>query len=630
MSASRPHSITALLGEAQRAISKARYDAALELLEQAALLAPEDAEVRQLLVQTERASQRHHAALERHQAAISWGRKIEQLIAADELEAARAQLREAGLELGRHDAFSALEERLAEREDAARHSLAVELAGKARALLDAGDRRGALKIAEQSLRFAPVPEAEEIRAQARAELDSEAVQRQYRQAIADAVDDVERLLGARELARAGQRLRQATDQLGSHESFDELGRRVDRAKSDLQFRQRVEWAERRAKEAEGLILEAARLSLKGSYGKAVEQLAAARELDPSHPDVDDRLETARTAHRRQLAQRQRAEELARRVAEIRSHLDALRLDQADQAIHQCMHEYGEPERFAPLATRLEGLREAERSGRTSADHQALSGGTDAGAPSSRQAEAEMLRRQQALAAAYSWKQTFLFPFRGFGLRAFWILLAALVTFDVLATVPRVGFVFDILSTLILIAAAGLVPHVVRATTEGRNLLPLWDELADPARWVRDLLRFGGLVAFGGLPLMLLFATRPWHGAPGAGSGLLVWLAVAILAWLTAAFLVAASGATETFGYRHAPRLPPHVRGLLAGETDALFAVDVVFLLGLLAVVLAFVPVLPWLFMPAARALAVYGLLLAPHLIGVLVRRHRLELRKIYG
>ncbi len=629
MSSQRPHSVAALLGEAQRAISKARYDAALELLEQAALLVPEDAEVRQLLAQTERASQRHHAALERHQAAVVWGRKIEALIEAGELEAARGQLREAGLELGRHDVLLTLEAQLAEREDAARHDLAAELAGKARTLLDAGDRPGALKVAEQSLRFAPVPEAQDIRDRVRAELDREAEVRLVRQAVADAAGDVERLLGAGELARAGQRLRQAIDQLGSHESFDQLGQRLDHAKSDLQFRQRVEWAERRSREADGVILEASRLSLKGAYGEAVEQLEKARELDPSHPELEDRLETARGAHQRQLAQRQRAERRARQVTEIRSHLDALRLDDAEEAIRRGTRAFGEPERFAPLATRLERLREVEHSDRAQSVRAPPGGTPAAGTPIGRRTETEMLRRQQALAAAYSWKQTFLFPFRGFGMIAFWILLATLVSLDALAAIPKVGVAFDLLSLLALIAAAGLVPHVVRATTGGRNLLPPWDELAEPARWGRDLLRFGGLFALGGLPLILLCATRPWHGAPGAGSGILTWLAVAVLAWLGAAFLVAAGGATETFGYPHAPRLSAHARGLLAGGTDALLAVDVVFLLGLLAVLLAFVPVAPWLFMPTARALTVYGLLLAPHLIGVLVRRHRLELSKIY-
>ncbi len=620
MSTDRPQSVNALLGEAQRAISTARYDAALELLQQATMLVPEDAEVRQLLAQTERASRRHHAALARHQAASSWAGRIEALIDAGELEAARAQLREAGVELGKHEVLQTLEGRLAEREEAARLSLAAELADKARALLDSGDQRGALKVAEQSLRFAPIPAAREIRDQAGAQLDRDAERRQHRQAITEAADDVERLLAARELARAGQRLHQAINLLGSHQRFEELGKRIDRAKSDQQFRQRVEWAERRAREAEGLVKEAGRLSLKGAYGEAVERLEKARQLDPSHPDLDGRLETARAALERQLEEQQLAEELNRRIALIGSHLDALRLDEAEKTIRQCAHEYGEPERFASLTIRLEQLREAERSGRVQ---------LPAGAPVDRRTEAAMLRRQQVLAAAYSWKQTFLFPFRGHGLQAFWILLAVLVTLDVLAAVPRVGFVFDILSALVLIAAAGLIPHVVRATTSGRNLLPSWDELADPAHSTGDMLRFGGLLALGGLPLVLLVTSRPWHGAPGTGSGILTWLAVAILGWLGSAFVVAAAGATEAFGYRQAPRLLRHARGLLAGGTDALFAIDVVFLLGLLAIVLAFVPFATWLFMPTARVITVYGLLLAPHLIGVLVRRHRLELTKIY-
>ncbi len=630
MSDGRPHSVTALLEEAQRAISKARYDAALEWLEQAALLAPEDAEVRQLLAQTERASRRHHAALERHRAATEWGRKIEALIEAGELEAARAQLREAGLELGRHDVLAALEERLAEREDAARHDLATELADKARALFDAGDQRGALKVAEQSLRFAPVPAADEVRAQARAELDREAEQRQYRQAVAEVAGDVERLLDARELVRAGQRLRQAIDQLGNHESFPELEKRIDRAKSDLHFRQRVEWAERRSREADGLIEEASRLSLKGAYGEAVEKLEKAHELDPSRPDLDDRLDTARAAHQRQLAQRRRAEEIGHRIAEVRSHLDGLRLDDAEKAIRQCVRDYGEPERFASLTTRLERLREVERSDPAPLVARPPAVGTHAKASVDRRTEAEMLRRQQVLAAAYSWKQTFLFPFRGFALTACGILFAVLVLLDLLAAIPRVGFAFDILSMLVLIAAAGLVPHVVRTTAGGRNLLPPWDELAEPARWGRDLLRFGGLLGIGGLPLIVMLLTRPWHGGPGEGSGILTWLGVAIFAWLGAAFLVPAAGAVETFGYRHAPRLSHHARAVTAGGTDALVAIDVVFLLGLLAVVRALVPVASWLLMPVSRALTVYGLLLAPHLIGVLVRRHRLELGKIYS
>ncbi len=623
MSASRPPSVAALFEEAQRAISKARYDAALELLEQAALLAPEDGEVAQLLAQTERASRRRQAAVERHRAAVDRARGIAALIERDQLETARAQLREAGVELGRHEALLALEQPLAERERAKRRRQASELAGKASTLADAGDWQGALKVAGQSLRLAPNPEAEEIRDRAGAELDRQAEQQQYSRALDTAAGEVERLLEARELAGAGERLRQAIDQLGNHRAFDELDRRINRAKSDLQFRRRVNWAERRANEAEGLISDAARLSLKGSYRQAVDRLEAARELDPSHPDLDDKLKNARAALERQQARRRRTDELARSVAEVRSHLDALRLDDAEQAIRRASEEYGEPERFTSLATRLRHLREVEHSG------QALPA---AGAPIDRETEAAVLRRQRVLAAAYSWKQTFLYPFRGFGLAAFRVLLAVLVALDVLAAIPRIGVAFDLLGALALLAAVGLLPHVLRATINGRNLLPPWGELAEPARWTRDLLRVGGLLVFACLPLLLLLVTRPWHGAPGTDSGLLVWLAAAILAWFAAAFMVAATGAAEAFGYLHAPRLSRHARSLVAGGSDALLAVDVIFLLGLLVVVLRVVlaPAVPWLLMPVVRVIEVYGLLLAPHLIGILVRRHHVELSKVYG
>jgi len=65
--------------------------------------------------------------------------------------------------------------------------------------------------------------------------------------------------------------------------------------------------------------------------------------------------------------------------------------------------------------------------------------------------------------------------------------------------------------------------------------------------------------------------------------------------------------------------------------ETLLVVDGLFALGLLIVLLQvfLVPEIPWLGLPIVRVLEVYGLLVAPHLIGVLVRRHRLELSKIY-
>ena len=619
---SQDAAVDALVGRAKEAISKADYATALALLHQAVQLAPADREAGLLLTQTEEASRRHRAAVARYQAVLEKSRQISELIEQGDLESAHGQLREAELAYGQQDVFTALDQQLASGEAAAQRTLAAQLTNTARSLLAAGDWRGAFDAAERSLQLEPSPEAREVRDQARAELDQLQEQRHYASAVDEARGDVERLLEARELLSAGQRLRQAVDQLGDHQAFAELGGRIDKAKSDLRFRQRVEWAERRANEAERLIAEADRLSLTGSYDKAVQRLETARELDPSHPDLETKLDASTEALNRQLAEQQRTADLNARLSEIASHLDALRLDIAEQAIRHASLEFGEPARFVPFQTRLDRLREVERSGGALPQ---VAGALD------EEAQAEALRRQRTLAAAYSWKQALLFPFRGFGVVAFWTLAGLLIALDLLAALPVVGGVFAVMGWLVPLVLAGLVPAVVRATFEGRNLLPAWDELRPPKRWASGLVRFAALALVAAIPLLALLATRRWHLGLQPEGGPLGWLAVAFLGWLAVAFIVLAGGAVEAFGQGQLPRLARHVRAGSVGQPEALWIVDGLFGLVLAIVLLrtAVVPAMPWLATPAVRGIEVYALLLAPHLIGLLVRRHRLELSGVY-
>ena len=353
-------SVDTLIGQAQQAISKARYSAALDLLRRAAHQAPEDADVRRLWAQTEEAARRHEAAVARHLAVVQKARQLEQLLErGDDRAEIRSRLQQALLDHGRHDALVAFEARLTRLEDVALERQAVELMAEARTRAESGDWRGALQMVEKSLRLSPSEEGEGLRARAHAELDHEAEGRHYHEAVEEARRDVDRLIGARELPRAGQRLRQAKEQLGGHQVFDELGQRIDKAKSDFHFRQRVEWAERRANEAERLIEEADRCARREAFDEAARRLEAARELDPSHPDLGEKLVKARQGNQRQLAAQQRSEAMALREAEIRNHLDALRLDAAADALRQATDTFGEPQRFAPLNNRLTRLREVE-------------------------------------------------------------------------------------------------------------------------------------------------------------------------------------------------------------------------------------------------------------------------------
>ncbi len=301
----------ALVRQAQKEIHKADYRSALGALKRALGLKPDDRETQVLLAETEAAERRHRQAVEREQAVLEKAREIGGLLERGELAASRAELETAGIEHGKHAALTTLWQRLDELEGQARRRRVEELAGRAESLLEAGNLQGAREEAARVLRLDPGHRgARRIAETARTNLEREAGRRHHQQAVEAARHDVERLIAASELPQASRRVRQAIDELGREEVFSELEGQLGKARDDLQFRQRIEWAERRANEAAGLIEEAALLSLKGAYGEAIERLEAARHLDPSHPEIDGRLETAALARERQLAERRRAKERA--------------------------------------------------------------------------------------------------------------------------------------------------------------------------------------------------------------------------------------------------------------------------------------------------------------------------------
>jgi len=610
--------VEALVKEAQEEVVHARYPEALGKLRRAAELRPGDPGVVELLERTEKAAARHREALDRHRSVLDRAGEISRLLDRGELQEARAGLREAGISFGKHTALSALGRRLEQLEEEAQRRRIGEMIDHARLLLDRRNHRGALQELERVLRLQPEHgPARELHERTRAELEEKEAERHRRDAVEAARRDVERLIAARELERASRQLDAAVATLGPEKVFDELRKKIARSGADHRFRQRIEWAERRANEAERLIEEAAKLSLKGDYRTAIERLSSARELDPSHPEIETKLATATAARERQLGERRRAEALAARVAEIRSLLDRLHLDEAEKRLRAAAAEYGPRESFTTLGTRLERLREVERAGATPA------------ADLDPRSEALALERQRALAAAYSWKQTFLFPFRGAAGTVFAAGVAVLVALEVASLLPAVGWLFALLRGLLPLLAAGGVLAVVASTAAGKNQLPPSSELLRPGRFLLHLALLLAVAAIAAAPLLLWLWSRSWHGLTDVAAG---WLAAALLGWLATAAGVLAAGAAGTFGEPQAPRLDRHLRALGAAGSDLLLAVDAVFLLllGRLLAASVVTPFNPWFGTLLAAALELYVLLLAPHLVGVAVRRHRLELSRVYG
>jgi len=622
----RPPEAEELVQEAEALIRTAGYGAAMTALRQAADLAPSDEEIRRLLAQTEKAASRQQTAIGRNQAVVAAAGEIEVLLGAGDLAAARRRLQAVGVEHRGHSALTKIRERLRKLEEKDQERRSQEHLAQARTLLEKANWHGAQQEAERILRRDPENQAaREIYSQARLQLDEEQKRRHFREAAAAARHDIERLIGARELAQAARRLEQAVDTLGDSQDFAELARSIDKARSDMQFRQRVEWAERRSNEASRLMQEAASLSLRGEVGGAIERLRAAHELDPSHPAIEDNLKVATVALERQLADRKRNEAMAARSAQIRSQLEAMHLDLAAGSLELARDEFGDEERFRPLERRLAQLREAEHATAELA-HLTAEDLTP-------ETSSKILAKQRLLRGAYPWRTALLYPLRGSGrLTIFWLAALSAVVLEFLATGPYGSMIFAIPRGLLAVILLGFFPAIVRLAVAGKNQLPTVKELVEPTTWGRDIARIGAMGVVGFLPLGLWLLTRGVHGLLDTDSGPWGWLVGTALAWPACALVVLLSGAVEVFGKPWFGDPKRHFRALQAALGDTLVVVDVAFLL-LIAVVLlraAFVPTVSWLGAPLASFVEVYTLFAVPHLVGVLVRHRRLELARVYG
>ncbi len=619
-------------GELELALRRARenagradYASALGILQQALAKWPQDAELRELLDKTTKAALRHEAVVARNRAVVEAAERIEGLLHRGELDEAAEELHTAGVTFGKHQRLGELQEKLTALQAEARLEQTVAHTDQVRALLDGQNWRDAVEEADRLLRLDPGnADVEEMRRRARLEIEKEEARRHHEVAVGQAVQNVERLAAANEFERATRALREAEDRLGRHERFARLAQRLDESKAEAAARKRLEWTERRDKEAEALVRQAERLSLQGKYEMAIERLRAARELNADLPGLEDKTRAALTALERSRAERQKAEELAAAKAAVRARLDALLLDEAEDLLDEAEAEFDpEDPHFKALRVRLARLRESETAGTLPVGALPVATALPEG-----EAEAAALARQRELASAYSWKQVFLFPFRGAAFGVFWLLLGAMLGLETFHALTGFGF-FAVLRALVPVAAAGLALPIVRETLQGRHLLPSRNRLVAGRRFAADLALVLGLALLAVLPLLLFLFSRGRHGLLDAFPGFAV---AAFLGWGGTCFLLLAGGGIGGFGEGAAPRLAAHGRALLAGSPETFVAINATFLLIAVTLVLraALGSYIPWLGAPLAGALEAYLLLMVPHLIGVVTRRHRVELAKIYG
>lgn len=619
-----PEEVDTLVRSAQEAIQRAEYGTAVESLRRAVSMRPDDTGLRSQLEQIELAAQRHAQALQRSQAVMQAAEEVGLYLDMGELERARQLLREAGVAHGRHAAFENLGQRLVELETQARQNQRSELIDRSQRLFEGGNWRGVLQETERLLRLDPENDAaRELWKKARKQVEDQETERQRREALEGARDDVERLIGAGELVSAEHRLRAAIVELGREEGFDALEKQIDRARSDLTFRQRVEWAERRANEAERLLREAHRLSLKGELDGAVECLERAQGLDPSHPEIPDRLATAYAARDRQNEDRQRASTLAGRLQNIRQLLESLRLTEAEALLQRTEEELGADDRLVPLRQRLFRLQTAERG--TAEMARIGSGQIDP------RLTAELLRRQQESWAAYTWSQAFQFPLRDNALLATLILAMAFTALDGLALVAPFGIVFGVTRLLIPIACLTLAPALVRSGVQGKNHLPRLTNLLGRNGWPRGGPRMVAVLLAAFFPLVLWLQTDRWHHLLAGSWGAVGWPLAALLLWLACALILFAMASGATYGEAIYFRFRRHFEALGTFPQPLMIAIHSCFgalVLWVLARALL-LPWQPWITIPLLALVEAYALVALPHLLAVAMRREGILLASVY-
>lgn len=166
-----------------------------------------------------------------------------------------------------------------------------------------------------------------------------------------AVDEVRKFILSGNFDRAAARVKTAVETDGAAEIMDQLAAEIDDA------RERFEEQRRRLAE---MASQSDRLTAEGSFDEALSLLQEVLELDPRYPDLNSRLEAARTGLAKQRAEQRREQEIRDSAAAITKHIDAEDAEQAERALAVAIKLYGARDLFDGLAVKIDELRAAQR------------------------------------------------------------------------------------------------------------------------------------------------------------------------------------------------------------------------------------------------------------------------------
>ena len=243
------------------------------------------------------------------------------------------------------------------------------------------------------------------------------------------------------------------------------------------------------------------------------------------------------------------------------------------------------------------------------------------------ASVQELKKQRAVSKPYSLKEAFFYPFRGSGIYMFAATLIASGILWLVSIMPT-GCLALGLRAVFWGLIVGLQFRIVRSTAEGENELPDWPDFTDVGKMFWDILTWNVIHAV--IVIGILWFTIGGALQGGFKPRIDFSIAVALVLWLSAAFMVMAYGAVGNYRRLKVFEIHNHVRGYLAAGSDAVKITNLVFGLGILAFLArALLEGIPFVGAALSSVVGVYWLFMVPHLSGLLFRRNIDTMEKLY-
>jgi len=344
--------VRALLREAARCVEQNAFPAAIEHLEEAAALAPDDEEIPAILAKTRQAQAEYEEAQRRQAAVQAAVKEVRFLLQGGRLDAAEERLARALVECGDAMELSALRQRLGALRLQEREAHVKLLLREAAGCVEAFHFAEAITKLEEALRLKP-GDATLLEIQGKMQTawrEHEEAERR-RRAREEAAAGIERLLEAGDLDRAALRLEACASHLGEEGPLAGLRGRVEAAVT----------AQRAEEERLAFLVSEARRALAAQDpDRALPLLEEATGLRVASPEVTVLLAEAQAQLNRLSEQRKRMQELLEAAATVELRLQTGELDEAERVLALAEKMFGGEAAIRGLRLRYEHQRARSR------------------------------------------------------------------------------------------------------------------------------------------------------------------------------------------------------------------------------------------------------------------------------